>query len=150
MIPRHRHVGILGPRDIKEVLESCQNGHLGCWAHGEGYVVPITYVYSNGWIYGHTREGKKIEMMRTNPDVCLQVEEMKSRTEWRSVIAWGKFHELKNERAAEAMRVMIMKVGGSASSLESDFASILEESIIYGIEITKSTGRWEDSQYFPA
>jgi hypothetical protein len=45
---------------------------------------------------------------------------------------------------------MIMKLGGRASSLETDFAALLEESIIYGIEISKSTGRWEDSRYLPA
>lgn len=150
MIPRHRHVGLLEPAEMRKVLENCQTGHLGCWAHGEGYVVPITFVAEGNWIYGHTRQGKKIEMMRANPKVCLQVEDMQSRTQWKSVIVWGTFHELKGERAAEAMRAMLKKVGGQASSLESDFAALLEESILYGIEITKTTGRWEDSQYFPA
>lgn len=150
MIPRHRHVGILTPSDIRAVLENGQTGHLGCWANGEGYIVPVTYALADGWIYGHTRMGKKVEMMRINPEVCLQVEDMRSRTEWKSVIVWGRFQELKDDRAAEAMRFLILKLGGQASSLESDFADMLEGSILYGIEISKTTGRWEDSRYFPA
>jgi nitroimidazol reductase NimA-like FMN-containing flavoprotein (pyridoxamine 5'-phosphate oxidase superfamily) len=38
-----------------------------------------------------------MELMRGNPEICFQVDEMKDMSRWKSVIAWGKFEEL-NDR----------------------------------------------------
>ncbi|MEB2777424.1 hypothetical protein SYJ56_19070 [Algoriphagus sp. D3-2-R+10] len=35
--------------------------------------------------------------MRNNPRVCFQVDSIENMTNWRSVIAWGEFEEMKNE-----------------------------------------------------
>ena len=42
--------------------------------------------------------GMKIEIMRKNPNVCFEVDEMKSFTNWKSVIAWGEYQELSDQR----------------------------------------------------
>ena len=39
-------------------------------------------------------EGKKIEMMRKNPEVCFQVDAIADLLNWESVICWGKFEEI--------------------------------------------------------
>lgn len=54
---------------------------------------------------GHVRQrdvssrmsGKKIEWMRTNPKVCVLVEEMVSLRQWRSVVIHGHFQALSRE-----------------------------------------------------
>ena len=61
-------------------------GRIGCYADNEIYVVPITYAYQDGFIYAHSKEGKKVQMMRQNPKVCFQVDAMENMTNWRSVI----------------------------------------------------------------
>lgn len=53
------------------------------------YVVPVNYVYDGKFIIAHSVAGMKIQMMRKNRDVCFEVDEMKSITNWKSVIAWG-------------------------------------------------------------
>lgn len=37
---------------------------------------------------------KKIEMMRKNPKVCFEVDDIKNIFSWKSVIAWGTFEEI--------------------------------------------------------
>lgn len=74
---------------IESVLYSLIVGRLGCHADDTTYVVPITYAYDGNYVYGHTREGLKIDIMRKNPKVCFQVDATEDMGNWRSVIAWG-------------------------------------------------------------
>jgi hypothetical protein len=50
--------------------------------------------YEPGFIYVFSTYGKKIEWMRANPKVCVEIDEVKSQTEWVSVLATGRFEEL--------------------------------------------------------
>ena len=36
-------------------------------------------------------------MMRNNPKVCFQADEMKDMANWKSVITWGNFEEIDDE-----------------------------------------------------
>ena len=72
-------------------------GHLGCQDKDTVYVVPVSYAYDGGNIYCHTLEGQKVAMMRNNPKVCFQVDEMKDMANWKSVITWGNFEEIDDE-----------------------------------------------------
>jgi len=76
-------------KEIHEVLDKVKFGHLGCAHDNIPYVVPINYVYLQPYIYIYTTEGKKADIIRSNPAVCLQVEEIKDRKHWRSVIFTG-------------------------------------------------------------
>lgn len=44
--------------------------------------------------------------MRANPEVCSQVDEIDDMANWRSVIAWGRYEELKGELAIAAMNLL--------------------------------------------
>jgi nitroimidazol reductase NimA-like FMN-containing flavoprotein (pyridoxamine 5'-phosphate oxidase superfamily) len=57
-------VGLLNSRQIDLVLRSEIVGHLGCYASGEIYVAPISYVYDGESIYGHSADGVMLRMMR--------------------------------------------------------------------------------------
>jgi nitroimidazol reductase NimA-like FMN-containing flavoprotein (pyridoxamine 5'-phosphate oxidase superfamily) len=131
-----------------ELIKSKNFGHLGCHDHAEVYVVPISYVLDAGKIYSHSRPGKKLEMMKKNREVCLQVEDINSFSSWTSAIAWGEFEELKGGAASTAMRLLIKVMAERdqteyASSLELDLAAQLERSVIYQIDIKKITGQSE-------
>ncbi len=76
------------------LLSSQRLGRLACCLDGKPYVVPVTFASDGNYLYGFSLTGKKIEWMRTNPRVCLQVDEFASHSEWRSVIIDGKFEEL--------------------------------------------------------
>jgi nitroimidazol reductase NimA-like FMN-containing flavoprotein (pyridoxamine 5'-phosphate oxidase superfamily) len=151
MNTEHSELRELSPSEIEEILRRCSHAHLGCSRRGEIYVVPLTYVYEDGIIYSHSLPGKKLEMMRANPDVCLQVEEIKSLFDWVSVIIWGRFQELKDGTEAErGLRLLKMKIceilhRKDVTPLEVELDAILSEAKIYRINIDRISGRAEKS-----
>lgn len=70
---------------------------LACCVDNDPYVVPIYYAMAGNCLYSFSMPGKKIEWMRTNPKVCVLVEEMASLRQWRSVVIHGHFQELSPE-----------------------------------------------------
>ena len=81
--------GDLDKSQIDDLLKSELIGRVGCFDGNKVYVVPITYAYDNGYIYGHTKDGLKIQMMRNNPNVCFEIDWMKDMSNWKSVIVYG-------------------------------------------------------------
>jgi len=71
-------IGDLTEKRMKEVLAMLEHGHIACHADGETYCVPIFYAYEGDYLYGHTYDGKKIDMMRKNPRVCVLVHTLRS------------------------------------------------------------------------
>lgn len=148
-------IGKLTDEQIEQVLKENILGRIGCNDGSKTYVVPINYVYDGKFIIGHSMEGMKINMMRNNPIVCFEVDEMKSLTNWKSVIAWGEYQELIAERDRySAMKLFVdkmmhMKISRADIPTETSEKSIhpfSQESIkpiIYRIVITEKTGRFE-------
>lgn len=69
-------------------------GRLASCAKDLPYVVPVQYALSQGLIYSFSMPGRKIDNMRENPKVCLQVDELQDHRHWKSVIIEGGFREL--------------------------------------------------------
>ena len=149
-------IGELTNEQIEEVLKENILGRIGC-NHGEkNYVVPVNYAYDGKFIMAHSVMGMKIEMMRKNPHVCFEVDEMKSFTNWKSVIAWGEYQELIVQRDRFlAMRLFVdrmMHIKISKTAIAPAMAEGIVhfrspwnvKPIIYRIVITEKTGRFED------
>lgn len=148
MKPYHGQIGTLDSQEALSLFEQCRFAHLACHHHADLYLVPISYVYADGVLYSHSEPGRKIDIMRKNPHVCIQVEKVEDYFHWRSAIAWGDFEELTGDQAAGAMRILLKKVSEEAdsmqlSSLGLDMTAQLESAIIYRIKINKVTGRYE-------
>jgi nitroimidazol reductase NimA-like FMN-containing flavoprotein (pyridoxamine 5'-phosphate oxidase superfamily) len=79
----------LSDDEIVEFLKASNYGHLGCCRKGEPYVVPVHFTYDDGEIYLYTTEGKKSDIIRENPRVCLQSEKVADNQHWLSVIVNG-------------------------------------------------------------
>ena len=69
-------IGELAMNEIDQVLREGVIGRIGCHARGRTYVVPVTYVYDGVSIIGHTGDGLKVRMMRENPVVCFEVDQL--------------------------------------------------------------------------
>jgi len=91
--------GDLSDQEMEELLRSETIGRLGCHAAGMTYVVPVAYAFEGGYVYSHSSEGRKIRMMRRNPEICFEVDHIASIAEWSSVISWGRYEELRGEAA---------------------------------------------------
>ena len=74
---------------MEALLARVGYGHLGCALDNRPYVVPIQYIYDNSFVYIYTNDGKKAEILRSNPYVCLQVEEVVDNGNWQSIVAEG-------------------------------------------------------------
>jgi uncharacterized protein len=60
--------------EMEEFLKQETIGWLGMSVDGKPYVVPLNYAYIGGKIYFHCAlEGKKLDAIRANPDVCFAV-----------------------------------------------------------------------------
>lgn len=141
-------LGDLNKREIIDLLEHQLIGRLGCHADGETYVVPVNYVYRNNAIYAHTGNGKKLDMMRSNPKVCFQVDEIQDIFQWKSVIVWGTFQELTGEDRQQAMQGIIQRIMPLADNgSQRPSHAIPEEQqnniIVFKIQIIEGTGRFE-------
>ena len=141
-------LGKLNKREIIDLLESQFIGRLGCHLNGETYVVPVNFVYQNNAIYAHSAEGKKIRMLRANPRVCFQIDEIDNMFKWKSVILWGTFEELKGEERQQAMQGLILRIMPNTNNPGRDPSHAISPSnretlIVYRINIVKATGRFE-------
>jgi nitroimidazol reductase NimA-like FMN-containing flavoprotein (pyridoxamine 5'-phosphate oxidase superfamily) len=85
----------LSKAECAAVLSRAGIGRLGCSLDDQPYVVPINVAYDEGFLYSFATFGQKVEWMRSNPKVCLQVDEISSASQWTSVIALGNYQELK-------------------------------------------------------
>ncbi|MBX3242935.1 MAG: pyridoxamine 5'-phosphate oxidase family protein [Acidobacteria bacterium] len=75
--------------EIIALLKEIDYGHLGCSENGQPYIVPVHFAYDEHYIYVYTTEGKKTEIIRSNPHVCLQVEKVHDNRNWKSVLIRG-------------------------------------------------------------
>lgn len=151
METEHKHLRELSTGEMEDILRNGYHAHLGCHTWVEGtYVCPVTYVFEEGYVFSHSLMGKKIEMMRANPNVCLQVEEVKSIFNWKSVIIYGRFEELTGGFEAEVgLRLLKKKIAQleathKVSELQVQIEAILSRAKIFRIKIVKMTGRAEE------
>jgi uncharacterized protein len=136
----------LSENEAEELISAGMIGRLGCVDEGEPYVVPINYVFADGFIYSHSLPGRKIEALRVHPRACLQVDEIESEVEWRSVIAYGNFEEVRvlSERKEVLSKLLARfpKLTPVESVLARDAGP--PETIVFRIKVDRLTGVAEE------
>ncbi|BAV06095.1 hypothetical protein SAMN05421788_106160 [Filimonas lacunae] len=147
--------GILSQIEIDQVLNGQILGRLGCHADGLTYVVPISYAFDGTWLYGHSGEGMKIAMMRKNPEVCFQADDMQNMGNWKSIVCWGRFEELTDDADRKVAVQYLMarnfpfitssnvRLSPSWPFQSSDISDV--KGILFRILLTRKTGKYEAS-----
>lgn len=145
--------GHLGENAIEDLLHQQFIGRIGCNYNDVTYVVPIGYAYDGKYVYAHAEEGMKINMMRENPHVCFEVDTIENMGNWKSVIGWGDYEELTDEKErALGINVLLNRgipKGASKTSYftpEWPFQSKTTtdiEGIVFRIKLNIKTGRFE-------
>ncbi|HTR54201.1 MAG TPA: pyridoxamine 5'-phosphate oxidase family protein [Kofleriaceae bacterium] len=148
-------IGELRLEEIETLLREQTIGRIGCHARGHTHVFPVTYVYDGRAIYGHTGDGLKVRMMRENPSVCFDVEQLSDLPSWRSVIVVGRFEELHGDEADAAIQRLVARLDGaphSETALPAHGAGRVvpgvemtspRQSVVYAIRVEEKTGRFE-------
>lgn len=84
------------PAECEQVLGGTDFGRLACARHDQPYIVPI-YFYFDGegrCLYSFATVGRKIEWMRENPKVCVEVDQIADRFSWTTVLIFGRYEEV--------------------------------------------------------
>lgn len=82
------------------VLEQNTVGRLALARGNRVEITPIHYVYHDGWLYGRTSKGGRLES--TGPEwwpVAFEVDEVDGLFDWRSVVVHGGFYPLDPSRS---------------------------------------------------
>jgi nitroimidazol reductase NimA-like FMN-containing flavoprotein (pyridoxamine 5'-phosphate oxidase superfamily) len=87
-----------------DLLARTRLGRLACAQGAQPYVVPIYFASRDDCLYSFSTLGQKIEWMRANPLVCVEVDEVVSAQEWVSLIVFGRYEELPDIREWEGSR----------------------------------------------
>lgn len=89
-----------------DVLEKTKMGRLACSLNGQPYIVPFNFAFDGRkYLYGFSTVGQKIEWMRENPLVCVEVEDVKNQEDWTTLIIFGRYEELPDVPEFEDLRI---------------------------------------------
>jgi uncharacterized protein len=146
-------IGELNEEQIDNLLNQQVIARIAC-AHEEFiYLVPISYGYDGKYMYAHSPEGKKLDVMRKNPNICIEVDNISDMSNWESVIAWGKYEEIKDpDERADALKILLHRhlplnssvtthLGATWPFSEDEVQEI--EGVVFKVELTGMTGRYE-------
>lgn len=129
---------------------------MGLSEEGKPYVVPLVFGYDNGCVYFHSaQEGKKIDMLRRNKNVCLEfdkvygVEKDKDFCNWdvkyESVICFGKAHLIKDDRKKKEALAIIAdhctEKGGTQNHHQEYPQERITDVEIIAVKIEEMTGK---------
>jgi len=136
----------LSEAEALEVIKSGKVGHLGCVVNGEPYVVPINYIFDGNSIYSHSLPGLKIDAMRAQPRVCLQVEEIENNFRWRSALLYGDYEEIRVPSDRRNVLSKLLVEFPSLTPVESVMAkdAAAPDSIVFRFVIDRITGVAEE------
>ncbi|GAB3644165.1 pyridoxamine 5'-phosphate oxidase family protein [Spirosoma arcticum] len=135
----------LSPEVTDYLLSSQLYGRLCCAADGQVLVLPVTYLYDGQAIYGQIREGTKTRLMRKNPTVCFEVDELRSPSCWQSVVVQGVYEELQGDERLNAEQQLGPGRVAPLKLVAADDTDVTapEPMVVYRIRIVSKTGRSE-------
>jgi len=152
------YTGELDRGQCEQILRMEILARLGCCAGGRPHVVPIAYAYDDGAFYLRSAEGTKVRLMRESPSVCLQVDHILDLANWRSVIVWGTFRELRDAEASDGMQRIMRRLFAWAGDADRRPAPSFSEidgaighravgpgrgAVVGRIDVTEMTGRYQ-------
>ena len=139
-------LGELTDPQIEDLLRTEVIARIGCLSDRGVYVVPVTYVYDDTYVWGHAMDGTKLAAMRAHPQVCVEVDHVDDLSNWRSVIAWGMFEECHGADWDAGLALLverIMPLLTFPAGQSPPEVSALRRGSVYRIRLEIKTGRFE-------
>lgn len=138
----------LSAEECMDVLQRMPLGRLGCARANQPYIVPIHFSVDvpRNCVYAFSTIGQKIDWMRQNPKVCLEVEEIADKYHWTTVLAFGTYQEIhqapeeaearkRAERLFQDRREWWLPAAAHVPSSEH------HDMVVYRIQIERLSGR---------
>ena len=154
-IMRRRDRQIHDKSIINEILAKSNICRIGFAVDGQPYIVPVNYAYRDNSIFMHSAsEGKKIELIKRNNNVCFEIEldshiikddaACNWTTKYRSIIGYGKISIIADKLEKIKGLNIIMSKFGEAKEYEYRDES-LEKVVVLRIDIEDMTAKQSDS-----
>ena len=141
-------LGELNAAQIEDLLRTEVIARIGCIDDEDRvYVVPVSYAYDGTYLWGHGMDGAKLRAMRAHPDVCVEVEHVDDLSNWRSVIAWGRFEECRGADREAGMALLvdrIMPLLRFPPHQPPPDPSGPKQGTVYRIKLASKSGRFEE------
>lgn len=146
-------VDTLTTAEIDHLLRHQHIGRLGVAAAERVYIFPIAYGYDGTDLYSRAHVGAhgglKVQLMRAEPAVCVEVEEIMAPGHWRTVLVHGRYEELTDADARDVAIARIATQAGRAyppslAPYTGDAATL----IVYRVRVEEITGRAEQVQIY--
>jgi nitroimidazol reductase NimA-like FMN-containing flavoprotein (pyridoxamine 5'-phosphate oxidase superfamily) len=80
--------------ECRKAMSSAVFGRLASVEDGQPYVVPVSFAVDGDYAYLFSMPGQKVDRMRKNPRVCLEVDSVKSPSSWTTIVVLGRYEEL--------------------------------------------------------
>jgi len=153
MAMRKKEKAVTEQKAIASIIHDSLVCRLGLMDGEYPYVVPLNFGYQDNVLYFHTgQKGKKVELLKRNPNVCVEfdidhhVKASDNPCKWgmkyRSVVGYGKASFMDDpESKKRALDIIMAHYGGSASG----YPEVnLEKTLIVKVAIESMTGRRSD------
>jgi nitroimidazol reductase NimA-like FMN-containing flavoprotein (pyridoxamine 5'-phosphate oxidase superfamily) len=137
-------IGVLSQDEIEGLLRRNSIGRIGCSVGDHPYVVPIHYTYDGSFIYAYSGPGRKIAMMREQPCIAFQVDEIQGWNAWRSVVVEGRYEELTDP---DARATAIDRLTRAGAKLVPKSTKPNGHLVLFRLQLAEKSGRFEERDH---
>ena len=132
----------LAPDRCWEIIHDERVGHLAQIDEGEPYVTPLSYVIHAGDFLFRTAAGRRVDALRREPRVCVEISRDKPDVGWESVVFWGNARFVDDPSTEAAVVEALLAKYHSESALGFSSPSIFpEERYLVAITPESISGR---------
>jgi len=146
--PTHPRIRALGRDECVAILARNHVGRIAYAWQNHVDIEPLHYVYADGWLYGRTSHGAKLETTGTTWwPVAFEVDEVEGLFRWRSVVVHGGFYTLAEdgpdvEREEWAKGVALLRTLVPGTFTDDDPVSF--RTVVFRMAVQEVTGREAD------
>lgn len=147
---RRKEKEITNKEDIEKFLLESKICRLAMVDGDKPYMVPMNFGYRDGHLYFHSaKQGRKIDVIRKNPNVCFEVDQLirfkKAKiacdwgAEYKSVIGSGRAEFLNTpDEKTQALKVIMSQYSDKEFEFSED---MLDKTLVIKVTVDQMTGK---------
>lgn len=147
---RRKEKEITDRATLDEIIKESRVCRLGLTDGDQPYIVPLNFGYQAPYLYFHcATEGRKLDLIKQNPKVCFEFDELIRLKKDRNACEWGaEYRSIIGEGVAEIVnddeekRKGLARIMAQYSGREFEFPSdALERTCVIRVTIREMTGK---------
>lgn len=143
--PTHLEIRALDRDECLTLLTRQTVGRVAFAFHDRVDIQPIHYRYAQGFLYGRTSEGAKLETLAHNRWVAFEVDEVRGTFDWTSVVVRGAFYRLDLASAVPKERDEAARAAALLDSVVPNTLALGDpapfRTVLFRIHVDEVTGR---------